>query len=107
LNLKKFELLVYDWALSAQTYMWTEHKRFELGLFNECLSRFQSLTMTGYPHLSPKAKMYATVMLYSTNRNPITLLNATHKQAAFSKCNQEAFFSINRILKNFHLHLVD
>ena len=54
--IEKFELLIYDWNLSAQTFIWTQNKQFELDLFNECLNRFQNLTVNNYPHLSSKVR---------------------------------------------------
>ena len=104
--IEKFELLIYDWILSVQTHLWTQRNMIQVALFNECLSMYQSL-ISNYSHLNSKAKMYETILLYSTNRNPINLLNATYKQSTFSKCNQDAFYSINSILRKFHLHLIE
>lgn len=103
--IQKFELLINDWILSAQTHVWTNHKINDITLFNEALKNFQTLTVN-FPELSYKAKMYETVIMYASNRNPINLLDPTAKQTVFSNCNQEAFFSINTILKNFRLQII-
>lgn len=50
--------------------------------------------------------MYETILFYTSNRNPINLLKPTSKQAVFSKSNQDAFISMNLILKQFHLQLI-
>jgi len=100
--IEKFEVLIYDWILSAQTYIWTHYKYHELSLFNKSLVRFKTL-VANYPQLSYKAKMYETVMMFSSNRNPINLLHPTSNQLLYSKSNQDAFHSMSSILKKFQL----
>jgi len=51
--------------------------------------------------------MYETILLYTSNRNPVKLLNPTSKQTVFSKSNQEAYFSMDLILKQFQLQLLE
>lgn len=104
--IQKFELLINDWILSAQTHIWTNHKINDIMLFNEALKNFEALTVY-FPELCYKSKMYETVFMYASNRNPINLLDPTAKQTVFSICNQEAFFSMNTILKSFRLQITE
>ncbi|CAF0984432.1 unnamed protein product [Brachionus calyciflorus] len=103
---EKFELLVYDWLLSVQTHLWTKKKINDLSLFNKCLRNFKAKVLD-YPELNYKVEMYETIIKFTTNRNPINLLNPMSKQHVISKCNQEAFHSMNSILKSFQLQLLD
>lgn len=47
--------------------------------------------------------MYETVLMFSSNRNPISLIQPSSSQFVYSKCNQDAFYSMNSILKQFQL----
>jgi hypothetical protein len=51
--IQKFELLINDWILSAQTHIWTNHKINDINLFNATLKNFQTLTVN-LPDLSYK-----------------------------------------------------
>lgn len=51
--IQKFELLINDWILSAQTHVWTDHKINDITLFNEALNNFQALTVY-FPELCYK-----------------------------------------------------
>lgn len=62
---------------------------------------------TDFPELNFKVEMYETIIKFSTNRNPIKMLNPMCKDHLVSKCNQEAFKSINLIFKKFNIHLLD
>lgn len=104
--IEKFELLINDWILSAQTYMWTNKKMHDINLFNKTLKNFKNC-IVNFPELNYKARMYETVIMFTSNRNPINLLNPTAKQTIFSNCNQEAFYSMNKILKNFQLQITE
>jgi hypothetical protein len=82
---EKFKLLINDWLLSAQSHLWTEHSIKDIGLFNQNLKEFQNL-IVDLPELNFKAKMYETILMYASNRNPINLLNPTAKQTVFTNC---------------------
>lgn len=102
---EKFEILLYDWVLSAQTHVWTKHRLCKVELFNQSLREFQNF-LNNYPQLNYKAKMYETILMFCSNRNPVNLINSVAKQSVFSKSNQEAFLTMNSILKKFHLHTI-
>lgn len=102
----KFEMLIYDWLLSAQTHLWSNHQIKDIKLFNETLKNFESFVVN-FPELIMKVKMYETVFMYTSNRNPIKLLKPTAKQTVFTVSNQEAYFSMSQILKKFRLQIID
>lgn len=104
---EQFELLVYDWILSSQTYLWSAKRSTDLDLFNQAFKRFKKIALN-HPQISYKIKMYETVMMFTANRNPINLLNpATSKQFLFSKSNQDAFNSMSSVLKKFQVQIVE
>lgn len=104
--IEKFKLLIVDWILSAQTLLWSKHKIHDVNLFNETLKVFKEL-IQDYPELVFKVRMYETVLMYLSNRNPIHLINPTSRQIIFANSNQEAFCTMNTILKKFNLNIVD
>lgn len=55
--IEKFELLINDWILSVQSYLWTKHRIVELDLFNETLVDFQAL-IGNYPQLNFKVGFF-------------------------------------------------
>lgn len=81
--MQKFELLIYDWILSSQTYLWTKKRSADLDLFNQTLKKFKKIAVN-YPQINYKIQMYETVMMYTSNRNPINLVQPA-KQFFFSK----------------------
>lgn len=92
--------------LSAQIHMWTKTKSHNLALYNKCLQNFRS-KVSDFPELNFKVEMYETIIKFTTNRNPIKTLNPISKNHFVSKSNQEAFQSINFILKKFNLQILD
>ena len=82
-SFQKFELLIYDWILSSQTHLWTKKRSADLDLFNQTLKKFKKIAVN-YPQISYKIQMYETVMMYTSNRNPINLVQPA-KQFLFSK----------------------
>ena len=80
-------MLIYDWCLTSQIYIWSNHKQIELEFYNESFMRFKDL-IDDFPRISYKVKIYETIFMYISNRNPIYLLNPTiSNQSLFSKCN--------------------
>ena len=51
--IKKFELLIYDWILSAQTHLWSKNRILKIDLFNQSLRAFQD-SITNCPQLNYK-----------------------------------------------------
>jgi hypothetical protein len=107
---EKFEMLIYDWILSSQTYMWSLKQSTELELFNKVLKKFKKAAIR-YPQLNCKMKMYETVIMFTSNRNPISLLNPSNSslsnEICYSKTNQNVHYSISSILKKFQLQIVE
>lgn len=69
--IQKFEILINDWLLSAQTYVWTNNKLKNMALFNQTLKNFQNLILD-FPELNCKVISILMRLLY------FNLINYNH-----------------------------
>jgi hypothetical protein len=99
--------LLFDWLLSVQVMIWTQHKQFQLQLYNNNLKNYKIFKRT-HPQLAYRVNVYESLLGLMTNRNPINAWNQFKAQnnaclsAAEGKKHQhELFNNINLILKNY------